>query len=549
MTPQLKTKFVSSSYDSSYVREILMKDYYVSDGIQEDFKSWLPTSPVFISAQTGRGKNHFIENTLLPYIIENNLKLLVLSNRIAVSTQQKKRIALKTSCEKYFDIYTSKGFEQETQYGAVTIMTYQGFWEKFKITKGDIFTAYQYVILDEAHFFMSDALFNSETGAFLNEICQIFSQSIRVYLSATPEEILPEVVNVEQACNLQYKKNLSINGWWYFHPPELLLYTFKRDYKYIQANYFNKKQEILQEIKEDKTSNKWIIFVRSIDEGNYFKENLGEVSRFICSANRNNVDNHDEWLSLVEDEKFHHKVLIATSVLDNGININDKLLKNIVILSPDKTSFLQMLGRKRVPKEEKVNLFFKVPSMKIIAHDLTQSQERKSMIKLSKNNYPKFLKNYVLEGNRTIQDLFYLDENNTFRPNHLALIKLNRQIEQLERWKNSDSIKILKEILGWINHKYNQANWLNSKDLSKQNLLKLLIDYEGKELTQDDFKAFAALYKQLRIEVYGKHCNDRSDRGEWGSTTVRNRLESDDLGYTLDVTNGIYIVKKTKEKN
>jgi len=66
--------------------------------IETDTDKWEPNQPVFISAQTGQGKNYFVENTLLPYVKELNRKkhtdqkVLILSNRIALRLQTENRI-------------------------------------------------------------------------------------------------------------------------------------------------------------------------------------------------------------------------------------------------------------------------------------------------------------------------------------------------------------------------------------------------------------------------------------------------------------------------
>ena len=73
--------------------------------------------------------------------------------------------------------------------------------------------------------------------------------------------------------------------------------------------------------------------------------------------------------SVVNFEMFKQRVLISTSVLDNGINIKDPTVKHLVIDSYDKTSFLQMLGRKRNLNDETVNLYIK-------AHTLGSIQKR-----------------------------------------------------------------------------------------------------------------------------------------------------------------------------
>ena len=56
--------------------------------------------------------------------------------------------------------------------------------------------------------------------------------------------------------------------------------------------------------------------------------------------------------NIIKKEQFEQRVVIATKVLDNGVNIKDPQLKHIVIDAYEKTEFLQMLGRKRWINEE-----------------------------------------------------------------------------------------------------------------------------------------------------------------------------------------------------
>ena len=77
---------------SRYVNQIECGRKRVSEGIGDHYKietnydgtikeniedRWEPIQPVFISAQTGQGKNFFIENTLIPYVRELNHKFLL----------------------------------------------------------------------------------------------------------------------------------------------------------------------------------------------------------------------------------------------------------------------------------------------------------------------------------------------------------------------------------------------------------------------------------------------------------------------------------------
>lgn len=67
---------------------------------------------------------------------------------------------------------------------------------------------------------------------------------------------------------------------------------------------------------------------------------------------------------IITNKKFKCPVLITTSVLDNGVNIEDSAVKHVVISATSKTTFLQMLGRVR--DAQHLNLYIKsVPNLNL----------------------------------------------------------------------------------------------------------------------------------------------------------------------------------------
>ena len=119
--------------------------------------------------------------------------------------------------------------------------------------------------------------------------------------------------------------------------------------------YFNQ-EYILQQIVKSDNSERWLVFVQSIDEG---KELCKELCRknvdavFLSSAE----ENSRERKTLEVYQRFDCRVLVATSVLDNGVSIIDDTLKNIVVDTTDKVQLIQMLGRKRLADGEQINLY------------------------------------------------------------------------------------------------------------------------------------------------------------------------------------------------
>ena len=152
----------------------------------------------------------------------------------------------------------------------------------------------------------------------------------------------------------------------YFPSKDILIYEFARNYDYINSNYFEYDKELEEIIVNSFSSEKWLIFVDSKNTGKKLEQVLNEreVETIYIDSNSkpSNKDNSkvEEQITydhIVKNHKFKQRVLITTAVIDSGVNIDDKDVKNIVIKCFDKTTFIQMLGRIRVQEHEKINLY------------------------------------------------------------------------------------------------------------------------------------------------------------------------------------------------
>lgn len=83
--------------DGPYIYTEERTQQWVSDGLENDFQEWNHKHAVLISAQTGRGKNHFIMEKLIPHALKTGQQVFIFSNRVALSTQQKKLLLNKLS--------------------------------------------------------------------------------------------------------------------------------------------------------------------------------------------------------------------------------------------------------------------------------------------------------------------------------------------------------------------------------------------------------------------------------------------------------------------
>ena len=414
---------------------------YLGDFIKaEDIKTWKFNTPVFISAQTGAGKNWFIQHSIIEPLCISNMKyqkaekILLLSNRIAANRQSKLHLidCVSQIVDKNYDeikkLYTNEGIDKYlVDIGNVYVLSYKQFLERSISSEG-----FKYVVCDECHYFTSDAPFELKTNLILTKIVHEWRNCVRIYMSATPDvafepiireeysdidQIIKKLEEIKQNLTSEpndidaifaeinrqsdiktfgpiyaamndiinqlkkYKKEGMLNGLIKNIGLNVLFYYMERNYDYIDnIFYYNDTKEITEYISSALSKNeneKWLVFVSGKSIGKYISQKLNDTAnQNDVSKNSNSVSiyldadlrksggkENQEFDYIVENEKFNSKVLVSTSTLDNGINIKDSCVKNIVIDVFDRTEFLQMLGRIRVEANSgkaanpKINLF------------------------------------------------------------------------------------------------------------------------------------------------------------------------------------------------
>lgn len=145
------------------------------------------------------------------------------------------------------------------------------------------------------------------------------------------------------------------------------------DYEYINLTFYDSKEGILKTIIDSNKAKKWLIFVNTKKEGANLKKELQEAFQtnetdkrtvsFISSDYKKNQEMNEIVTEIVQKKSYSVSILIATKVIDNGITLTDTNIENIVVSAYNEYEFIQMLGRRRVSKDEKINLY--VPDLKI----------------------------------------------------------------------------------------------------------------------------------------------------------------------------------------
>ncbi|CDX03334.1 hypothetical protein SDC9_15172 [bioreactor metagenome] len=464
---------------------------YVSNVIGDEYKKWRAGDIVLINAQTGTGKNWFIEEVLLPYVDEDEElfgyaeRILYLSNRTNLKREVKQRILKKYNME---IPKTLKELDNITTIGNITISSYhalqQSTLEEIYDNKKSNISSYNYLICDEAHFTLTDGGFNRLNRLTLTEIVKNhYPNAIKIFMSATMDE-------VENPIKKSIEKMFG-------EKPKVYEYTTGRDYSYLNVKYFrhrNRKNILSNLIKNDTSDDKWMIFISSIEDGYKLIEELGED---ICSMVYANMEETPELNSIINKNEFEKKVLICTKALDNGINIKDPKVKNIVVMALDKTSMIQMIGRKRIDIEDpqEVNLYLSTRSKKTFSTLINGYNPKIKQIELLRKDEVAFEKRYDNNLDEIYGDVIYRSVNTKkYRINPAAnarLIKDNDFAIQMVNLFNIDkNFAFIHTQLTWLGlgHTFDESNLIEGVALEskKESMKDYLDNMVGQKLFKDE---------------------------------------------------------------
>lgn len=491
--------------------------------------------PILIQAPTGFGKTWWIINVVLPVVVQLGGLMLIASNRTATSIQQKMEVAKKVEGKdtKWTKRPYSLVIKDWEDFGPVKVMTLQRLNEFLKKEEGIAYAKkVSVVVIDECHYFTSDSPFNRNTAKLLDVFPELFKKAKRIYLSATPEDFIPPLAEKELQIleGMTLERMESVIGGIprrHYKTPKAREYPSIKWYRFVSAKYatlpvryFNEYSDLLEEI--EATGNEgWLIFVQSKEEGKKLVEEIGSDACFISADSKDS----EEWQTLLSEEKLPCRVLVTTSVLDCGVNINDDNLKHVVIPYVDRAMFMQSLGRKRFKGAPQFTLYVKAVDKRrlnelinrnrnliILADKITKSKSFKWIL-------DRFLEPNVTQAERT---LLYLDSTGDWRANYLYIHKLHRQqyfynqLKQLiELYGDSAFPRLAHQWLGQSDA-YDEQNWLGY-DVAKegiQALLAFLGEYNGRLLsTESEQRTFSITLHRYYKSITGDRRNDNRGDG------------------------------------
>lgn len=338
----------------------------------DEINKWESGDIVLISADTDSGKSHFIKHKLADFAKKNGKKILMLCHRKLCADQFRYEI------------------EQQSMENIVTVMTYQKMEMNREI---NYLIGYDYIVCDEFHYFLDDSEFNNKTYISFEKIINK-KDAVRIFMSATGED-MEKYISVVSTNTVKYKYELPHN---YDKIRHVVVFTSD------ELDSFAK-----QIIGKNK---KAIFFIDNVDEAYALYKKFSKNALFCCSQSRREYKyvDKDKIDKMIRDQRFDENILITTTVLDAGVNIKDKSIRNIIVSVRDPHVIKQCVGRRRIDYDDDndvVNVYVKdIPGRLVKLYTNHLKNQLKPADCLLKNGVAEYIKKY--EQN-TQSSMVYLD--------------------------------------------------------------------------------------------------------------------------------------------
>ena len=329
-----------------------MRKQYISELIDEStYSDWLYGKKVMLNAPTGAGKTTFILSVFLKYCKRCGKKMLILVNRRLLREQYDYDLA---------DIYLC----YREMCNDIKLLTYQELSEKIKLGK-DLSTElseYDVIVCDEVHYFYNDSEFNAlGTYVLLQAMIKAAFFKTIIFITATLDEVRPLLERTILKCADKIREESGEIKKCEFQITTLD-FGFLADYERFRCCFIPDVQSLAETIAN--SDKKALIFIDDKAKAEAFKKLLIQTDKVkesdVTMLNAQSLEENLErgmvrMLSI--GNKLLKKILITTSVLDNGVSIHDPEVGSVVIATESKVSFLQMLGRIRSESIDSCTLY------------------------------------------------------------------------------------------------------------------------------------------------------------------------------------------------
>ncbi len=480
-------------------------------------------TPILIQAGTGAGKTTAVLESVIPFALERGLTVWFVSSRAAISTQFRHKLLTKLGVRTIRARFTPDDLRIYEDIGPVRVITFHRLWNLINSAPEEV-RSVGILVFDEVHALALDSTFVPFTGLLTEAIPKVFHNALRIYLSATPEPILPALSRAEG------------------HQP-ITIYKWSTDYQQFLLYFWNKLRDLADHFNKLPENERALIFVQSITEGRALQKML-ETSSYLVTAETKEKE-PARWAELLETGHLDCQVLLATAALDAGVSLLDPTLKHVACCGIDPAAVIQQAGRKRLRAGEKASLYLFNPSRKQLGHLFQKDKEAISTLHLNGEEPHRFLRDYILgDGFPQARRMCTVTPRATLGINPLAIAHYERELSQIERLLRSGDEYPLEARWPRLFRQASVKGRLDSgnKKAAEQALREFLQHHIGQSLKREEQDAFAQELRQHYTATFGRQKNDRADRS-WGLNTCRKKLAALNWAITIDSVGQAWVLR------
>ncbi|MBR2284687.1 MAG: DEAD/DEAH box helicase family protein [Ruminococcus sp.] len=303
-------------------------------------------SSIAVFSPTGAGKSWTVERIALD--LAKHKQVIFLTNRSACETQLKQELLRKSGAADIPADLIGRISVMEN----LTVMTYQKFVKHCHRYHGKALV----LILDECHCLAEDATFSVYPQQMLRYLHSNLDNTVRIYLTATPEAVLPTLWELESVSGkaLYPLTADNLTDYLRFTPVQddtriQHTYLMEPNWDYLTfKNYDPDNRTVFLDYLNAVAANgkKALIYINDIQKGRELQELLGD-SQHIYS----DEDKKSELHQITEHSRFETAALVTTKVAENGLSLHDDSLSVIVAETFDPITLQQVIGRARVSRK------------------------------------------------------------------------------------------------------------------------------------------------------------------------------------------------------
>ena len=542
--PQRIRNFVNIQYE-----ERTLQRPYINCQLDYDLSyCWSYKKPIVIKAPTGSGKTWFVIKKVVRRAIKRSEYVLIITNRCPLNLSYKQELAKITGKD---GLYTPEGLQGAYEFGNVYIINYQGL-KSFLHTHSNI--KFSYVICDECHYFLQDATFSDCSGSALDMIPRKFESAIRIYISATIDEVLPYITRAElYDCNVNCNGDVFLKNLIYPQFPtgtHLLpvIYRMDSDYSKVKLQFYENIDFVTDYLKTQKSQ--VMAFCSSKKECKKIGDAIGDSlvidSPFLHS-------NPEVLKSLIEKEGFDEKCLATTSVFSNGNNVCKKSVRSVIITLLDQTELIQMAGRRRLDycdSNDGFTLYLPIPTLSQLQQELHRIYQFQEDIKKCKQS-PIYLMKIIKDGGEyaeQIRNVFEVDsKTEKYKINYLCEDKLYSEIKYLNfiyaLISDAGKEAYCAMIASLFGKEFDESMLFSTLEDRKEAMKSFIHEY-GFPLSESEFENFKADFLTERLKLFGaaKADNTGSSRKSPGITAINRRLLELNIDIQIERKDEAYIL-------